>query len=33
MSGDISDIYNKQKYAELFDGGILSMHSSNKIEE
>ena len=33
MSGELSDIFNKQKYHELFDGGIFSMHSSNKIVE
>ena len=33
ISGDIKDLYIKKKYNSFFDAGILSIHSSNKIEE
>jgi len=33
MTGDLKDLYHKQKYNSFFDAGILSIHSSNKIEE
>ena len=33
MSGDLKDLFHKKKYNSFFDAGILSIHSSNKIEE
>ena len=33
MSGELNDIFVKQKYNDLFDGAIFSLHSSNKITE
>ena len=33
MSGDLKDIFHKKKFNNLFDVGVLSIHSSNKIAE
>ena len=32
LSDDLRKLYNKQKYIDLFDIGILSIHSANKID-
>ena len=33
LSEDIEKLYSKSKYADLFDIGVLSIYSANKIDE
>jgi hypothetical protein len=33
LSDDIEKLYTKQKYRDLFDIGVLSIHSNNKISK
>lgn len=33
LTDDLAKLYGKQKYADLFDIGVFSIHSANKITE